>query len=191
MVHPGSGAAPPFARPDVVRFGLWLFLATVAMLFAAFASALLVRRAGSDWQPVVLPPIVWANTAVAVAASGLAEAARRGAKGHRWARTRAALAAVALLGVAFLAGQGFAWHQLAARGLTPAGNPHAAFFYVLSGLHGIHLAAALLVAAAGAAWSGPARRLDDLDPIWPDLTAAFWHVLTALWLGVLVLLTWR
>jgi cytochrome c oxidase subunit 3 len=185
-------ATPAWPRTDVVRFGVWVFLATVVMLFAAFASALLVRRAGSDWQPVALPPVVWASATTLVAASALAEAARRSAHQAHWRRARQRLAAVAGLGLLFLAGQALAWQQLAGRGLGLAGNPHAAFFYVLSGLHGLHLAAALVVAAWGAAESGPARRAaDDLGPAWADVAASLWHVLTGLWLGVLVLLAWR
>ena len=29
------------------------------MLFAAFTSAYIVRRSGSDWRHVALPPILW------------------------------------------------------------------------------------------------------------------------------------
>lgn len=186
------GEEPPwaFGRAEVVRVGLWSFLATVVMLFAAFASALLVRRAGADWRPVALPAVVWANAAVLVSASGLAEAARRSAHREAWPRTRRLLAGLVGLGALFLVGQAVAWYGLASRGLGLATNPHAAFFYVLSGLHALHLTAALVVAGYGAAYSDAPRTDQDLGATWPDLAAVFWHVLTGLWLWVLALLAW-
>ena len=39
------------------------------MLFAAFTSAYIVRRSGSDWHHVTLPLILWFNTAVLAASS--------------------------------------------------------------------------------------------------------------------------
>ena len=35
-------------REDQLRLGLWMFLGTVTMLFAAFASAFIVRRSGTE-----------------------------------------------------------------------------------------------------------------------------------------------
>ena len=45
----------PQLRGNQVRLGLWMFLGTVTMLFAAFASAFIVRRSGADWEPIPLP----------------------------------------------------------------------------------------------------------------------------------------
>src|SRR4051812_27587073 len=44
----------PTLREDQLKLGLWLFLATVTMLFAAFTSAYIVRRSGTDWRAVAL-----------------------------------------------------------------------------------------------------------------------------------------
>ena len=62
-------------REDQLKLGLWMFLATVTMLFAAFASAYVVRRSGSDWLHVPLPSILWWNTLVLAASSVAVEAA--------------------------------------------------------------------------------------------------------------------
>ena len=58
------------------QLGLWVFLATVSMLFAGFTSAYLVRQAGSDWQPIPLPPILWFNTALLLLSSLTMEVGR-------------------------------------------------------------------------------------------------------------------
>ena len=48
--HAGWAEDTVARREDLVRLGLWLFLATVTMLFAAFTSAYIVRRSGHDWH---------------------------------------------------------------------------------------------------------------------------------------------
>jgi len=52
---------------------LLAFLATVVMLFAGFTSAYLIRRTGSDWARLELPPLAYANTLLLLGASGTLE----------------------------------------------------------------------------------------------------------------------
>ena len=76
--HSGAGWVEDEAgrREELVRLGLWMFLATVTMLFAAFTSAYVVRRSGSDWRQMALPSTLWLNTIVLGASSLALEAAR-------------------------------------------------------------------------------------------------------------------
>ena len=146
------------------------FLATVTMLFAGFTSAFLIRRTGSDWQPVALPKLAYANTLVLLAASVLLELARQRAS-H--AATRAAL----VCGLLFLAGQVQVWRLLAARGMFLSDTPEGAFFFLLSAVHGVHL----LGGVAALLWQLVQGRA-------PRLVAAYWHFLGLVWLYVLLLL---
>ncbi|MFQ5890781.1 MAG: heme-copper oxidase subunit III [Gemmatimonadota bacterium] len=180
------GHAPP--APGPYPIGLAAILATVGMLFAAFTAALLVRRTGADWVPVRLPGIVWLNTALLVASSAAVQRARgvmrRGASGPavRW------LAAGSVLGLLFLAGQLVAWRMLAARGVFLPTNPHAAFFYTLSAVHGAHVLGGLgalgwtLRRAAGGAYT--AARHIGLSH-----AAIFWHFVGGVWVYLLTLLS--
>lgn len=151
------------------QVALWGVLATVAMLFAAFASAYLVRQGGGDWHRVTLPGILWANTLVLAASSGTIELARRRPV---WIGASAALA------VLFLAGQLWAWWQLAAAGIYLPTNPHASFFYIMTGLHGAHLLGGVVLLVV--AWA--TRRAGTMD-----CAATYWHFLGLVWLGVLAL----
>jgi cytochrome c oxidase subunit 3 len=161
----------PVANSQLV---LWWFLATVTMLFAAFASSYLVRR-GSDpsWKTIQLPAFVWVNTAVLIVSSITLELARR-------QRRRGWLVATTAVGVAFLAGQVHIWNQLAADGVFLPTRPHGSFFYILSGLHGAHLLGGIVLLGY-ALMSSRAQAVQN--------AATYWHFLTALWLGVLALVT--
>src|SRR5262245_50330334 len=107
----------PTIREDQLKLGLWMFLATVTMLFAAFTSAYVVRRSGSDWRPVALPLILWINSAVLGTSSLAVEFAHgNGARG-RWTASAIAMAIAFALGVLFLAGQMIAWRQMVAAGV--------------------------------------------------------------------------
>jgi cytochrome c oxidase subunit 3 len=147
-------------------------VATVVMLFTAFAAAYLERAgAGRGWERIDLPQILWLNTGALVLSSVAAEAARR-------ASSRRALLLALLLGFAFVGGQLGAWRELHARGVFLPTSPYASFFYLLTGVHAVHVAAGLV--ALGLALVRP--RL--LGP-----AAVFWHVMGGIWLYVLGVLT--
>jgi len=182
----GGGGGPDEGARTVARYrtGTWLGLCAVVMLFAAFASAYVVRRgASNDWRPLQIPPVLWLNTAVLLASSVTIEQARRrvGPRQLQW------LAATALLGGVFLAGQYAAWLALRAAGVYVASNPSSSFFYLLTGAHGLHLAGGV-----AALWYASARAW--LDRGWTkrkaavEATALYWHFMDGLWIFVILLL---
>lgn len=178
---PGGGGL----LADPARLGLWLFLGTITMLFVGFTSAYIARRASADWRPLQPPAILWANTALLLASSGTVAAARR--RLRRWEPGVVAwLGATGALGLLFVAGQVQAWRVLTAQGLRLSSSPHNSFFYLLTGLHVVHLLGALVWFLA-VLWK--ASRLaytpgeDGLG-----LFATFWHFLGVLWLYLFLLL---
>jgi cytochrome c oxidase subunit 3 len=119
--------------------------------------------------------------------SSTLEQARRQAREGKMAGLHTWLTVTTVLGMAFLAGQVTAWRQLAAAGIFLATNPHAAFFYLLTGAHGLHLAGgigALVYAVRKVPVAGtPAQALDIADPV-----ATYWHFLAGLWVFLFVVL---
>lgn len=177
----GTGAEP--VQP--ARIAVWLIVATVTILFAAFTSTFLARRAEPDWQAVPMPGILWLNTGVLAVSSAALEWTRRGARRLSLGRLRSGLILATVLGLGFLAGQIAAWRQLAAAGVFLATNPHSAFFYLLTGAHGLHLLGGLL-ALFYASWKvRDASTGGIVDPV-----ATYWHFLGALWLYLFILLFW-
>lgn len=178
-------------RDDLVQLGMWMFLATVVMLFAAFTSAYIVRRSASDWAPIELPPILWLNTAVLMFSSIALEGGRFAVRRNNAVAARYALSAAALLGLAFLAGQITAWQELVARGVYVPTSPHSSFFYILTATHGIHVVAALALLTFTVTRIGNLRANRDRGA--ParliGASATFWHFLAAVWLYVLALVS--
>jgi cytochrome c oxidase subunit III len=84
----------------------------------------------------------------------------------------------------FLIGQLLAWRELTMAGDGLATGPAASFFYLLSGLHGLHivggLAALGLVVARGAVGT---HRLT----LSTGLCVVYWDFLLVVWVGLLVL----
>lgn len=176
-------------REDQLRLGLWMFLATVTMLFAAFTSAYIVRRSGSDWRHIPLPSTLWINTAILAASSAAVEIATRRGQARQWNAATVALVLAVGCGFAFLAGQMVAWRQLVAAGVYLPTNPHSSFFFMLTGAHAVHIVAALGVLVWGlvatrSAWSNPRAWSARMD-----LCRTFWHYLGGVWLFLFALVS--
>ena len=185
-VKPWVAAAPTGEQPGIgflppVKVALGVLLAVITSLFALFISAYWIRMELSDWRPLPEPGLLWANTGILFLGSvGLQWAWRAAAKGD-WAGLRKGMLAGGLCALAFMVGQVAAWQQLLGLGYYAQSNPANAFFYVLTGLHVLHLAGGLVAWARTArrAWAGeslPEARLGV------ELCAVYWHFLFVVWL---------
>ena len=116
------------------------------MLFAAFTSAYIVRSAGSRLGSAPdSHAILWVNTAVIAISSVVMEMARRAflPRGGRW-RSGSGCSRPRFSELLFLTGQFVAWGQLAEQGIYLQSHPHSSFFYVLTGVHALHLIAGVV-----------------------------------------------
>jgi cytochrome c oxidase subunit 3 len=136
------------------------------------------------------PRLLWVNTAALGLSSAALQWAKREAGHGRMEALRPALVAALALAVFFLAGQIQVWRELVAAGYVLADNPANSFFYMLTGLHGLHILGGLVVLAhttvvAFAADIAPERlRLSvDLSAIYSHFMLAVWLLLFALFAG--------
>ncbi len=177
--------------PPPSSTGIWVVIASIAMTFAAFTSALIVRQGSAlDWRHLTLPRILYLNTLVLIASSVALEIARRRVRvfmtGRRDETSDPAtwLYITLGLGLLFVAGQYVAWVQLRAQGLFLSTNPNSSFFYVLTAVHAIHVSGGL---------GGLARVIYRLKRMvlrksTLDATSHYWHFMDVLWLYLLLLL---
>jgi cytochrome c oxidase subunit III len=163
------------------RLGLWLIIAASIMLFAAFTSAYLVRQNTSDWIRIPLPSILLLTSTIIVLSSISAQWAFRSIRKGRVTNLKTGLVISVVLGIAFLIGQITAWNQLSAAGIYLHSNPASSFFYVLTGIHAVHIAGALLflLFITGRALRDTYSVKNNLGV---ELVVTFWHFLGALWL---------
>lgn len=166
---------------------LWALLATITMLFAGLTSAYLVRRVAGDWMALPMPGVLWFNTGVLVLSSFTIEFARGSLKRARQRAGNGWMLATTLLGLLFLAGQLLAWRALAAQGIYLPTNPHSSFFFILTGLHGLHLLGGMvaLLYALTTLWNP--RHATSRGAV-VDRCATYWHFLGGLWLYLVYLL---
>lgn len=174
-------------RRQINRLGLLVGLGAITMLFAAFTSAYLVRSGGADWVAIPLPAVLWLGTGLLALSSGTLELARRAFAAGNAVGFRSWSALTAALGTGFLAGQFASWRALNEAGLYLQSNPKSSFFFVLTGVHAVHLGAGVvaLLALFGLAAAG---RLVPGKSDAPTLTAIYWHFVGGVWLYLLAVL---
>lgn len=187
--------------PQQYRIGMWLALAAILMMFAALSSAYVFRstRALQNWQAFAVPLMLWVSTALILSSSATFEVARRAL--HRGEREvyRLWLSVSLLLGFGFLVSQLLAWRGLVGQGIYLATNPHSSFFYLLTGLHAVHLLGGIfgmsylvLRAGRGRSPKPDARDKEAKRRASVDAIGLYWHFMDGLWVYLFALLfLWR
>lgn len=134
-----------------------------------------------------LPDILWFNTAVILISSWTCESCVKSVAAGRQGTMRSMLGWTMLLGTVFLAGQFWGWLQLVERGFYSYTNVLSGMFYVLTGFHGAHLLAAIIILAilCRGAWAG-AYTVEKHQPL--RLGTIYWHFLGILWLALFIVL---
>jgi cytochrome c oxidase subunit III len=179
----GAPALPPAA------VGLGVFLAVVSSLFALFISAYLMRMQVADWAQLPAPKLLWFNTGVVILSSVALQYAQVAARRGWMEGVGDGLIVGGVFAVTFLVGQLLAWQQLNAAGYFLAANPANAFFYLFTGLHGLHLLGGLVALGmtANKVWRGGFKVKEVRLSV--QLCAVYWHFLLALWFVLFTLLT--
>lgn len=169
------------------KLGLFVFLAVLTSLFSLFISAYMMRMELGDWRPLAEPDLLWFNTASLVFSSVALQWALTSARRGQITQTRYGMLAAGFFALAFMAGQLMAWQQLIALGYLAQSNPANAFFYLITGLHAVHLLGGLVV------WSMTTFKLlagAELARVRlsVELCALYWHFLLVIWIILFSLL---
>jgi cytochrome c oxidase subunit 3 len=167
------------------QFGVIVFLASDVMLFAAFFAAyFLLRASNTPWPPddVELDvPRALAATLVLVASSFTFVAAERaGARPDGGRLMRRWLLVTMALGLAFLVNQLLEYASL---DFGADSHPYGSVYYLLTGLHGLHVTAG--IAAIGLLFVRAARAREHRDiATWEGGVSLFWHLVDVVWILV-------
>ena len=153
---------------------------------AMVGAFIFLRTTNNNWVPLHLPSIVWFNTAILLTSSVVIELARRRLAFGDVRRFRNLWAAGTALGVLFLIGQLVAWRQFVLAGFYVASNQASSFFYIFTGLHGLHLSggicALLFVNFRKFEKSAVSRAVAA------EVVSYYWHFMDGLWIFLFALL---
>ncbi len=200
----------PRERLRRARMGVFFAIASDLMFFVAIVSTFFVNQSTghinvynqyvNDWTPTAVPRILWFNTLVLLISSLTMEMARRQMfREHdamdEWLglgkpitrRTIPWLIATIILGLAFLAGQWTAWRQLAAQHVFFRTNQSSHFFYLITGVHAVHLFLGIAILIAAFTGLYLSRQLETRQII-VDSASWYWHAMGLLWIFLFALL---
>ena len=185
---------------------MMFFLTLVVLFYARQAGTHMdpstLRQVG-DWHPILMPPILFLNTAILLVSMLTMELARfhifqeidvieewLGLGTPALTRTRPWILATLVLGVLFLIGQFIAWNQLTSDGYAfdSRATPASYFFHIITGLHAVHLAFGILALLVCLCTLGLFRRV-HYRQIAVDATAWFWHAMGLAWFLLFAVLT--
>ena len=184
-------------RPDTglttPRLGIWLFLASEAMLFASLISAYVLLRGGAEFWPrqadYVNLPLALLNTGILITSSLTMVMAWLSLKAGRLESYRIYMALTVLAGAGFLLLKALEWSEKFAHHLYPATNNFLGIYFALTGLHIAHVVGGLLVnlvllVTGRRVWArSPARLTGRVE-----VAGLYWHFVDLVWLFLFPLL---
>ncbi len=178
--HPETGL-------NNVRLGVWLFLASEVMMFGGLFSAYFTLRAGSiePWTPQrehIAPAIL--NTVLLLGGSASLLAARRAARGNRIGGFRAWMTPAILLPLFFVPHKLLEYQHWWGRGVAAATNNQWAMYFLLTGIHALHVAGGVVVNVWLAAGTRDVPRLVNRL----SATALYWYFVDLVWLLLVALI---
>jgi cytochrome c oxidase subunit III len=189
---------------DASLLGMWTFLATEVLFFGGLFAAYLIYRAAypaafhaaSHHLDIVLGTI---NTAVLLTSSLTAVLAVHNAQQERRTEPARLLLITLALGVVFLGIKGLEYVHKFEENLVPGayfqwadpaerGPVHIFFvlYFVMTGLHALHMIIGIGVAAVMAWRTQRGRYVADYMPV--ELFALYWHFVDIVWIFLFPLL---
>ena len=178
-------------RPDTGlsngKLGVWLFLGSEVMLFAALFSSYILLRVGSlEWphgSQELSVPLAFFNTVVLISSSVTMVMAWASLKMHDWAKHRIYLIATFLLAASFLVNKYFEYSSHWTRGDVPSHSTFLAIYFTLTGLHGLHIIGGMVVMAY---LLGPGAKMYKSHPDQftgrIEYTGLYWHFVDLVWI---------
>lgn len=175
------------------KFNLWLAIISLIMVFGGLTSAYLVARSMVK-QPEFfdIPNLLWINTGIIILSSLSMQFAVWRAKKGDDKQAMVGLVLTFMMGVAFLIGQWNVYTEMVLGGnffVDPMrADDSVAYFYILTGLHGSHIIAGLIVLAFAIVKTGFNKYKPGKKVLSLEMSATFWHFLDLLWVYLFVFL---
>ncbi|HOJ61667.1 MAG TPA: heme-copper oxidase subunit III [bacterium] len=177
--------------PGAGRLGMFFFIASLSMLFAAsLIGYLAVRLPQENWPPEDMPRLpagLWFSTAVILLSSAAIQLALRRIRAGDTAGLRKWLWITNGLGYVFLISQTVNWTQLILLRVTASVNLYAFTFFMLTGLHALHVLGGLIELGIVTRKAYRGIYTAAYHP-GVEYSAIYWHFLDVVWIIMFALL---
>jgi len=179
------------ARPDTGvyngKLGIWLFLASEVMLFGALFSTLILLRTSAPVWPhgweVLNVPLATVNTFVLIASSVTVVLAWANLRLGELKKGKFFLLLTLLCGFAFMGIKAYEYGTKFQHHLYPSTNNFYATYFVMTGLHGLHVVGGMVVFAylllTADKWYAEKR---DQFTNRVEVTGLYWHFVDLVWI---------
>ncbi|WP_069791627.1 cytochrome c oxidase subunit 3 [Cyanobacterium sp. IPPAS B-1200] len=170
-------------HPDLRMFGLVMFLIAESMIFFGLFSAYMIYYATMPEWPtggieleLLLPGI---NSVILISSSFVMHKGQSCIKNNDEKGLKLWFGITALMGAIFLAGQGY---EYATTGFGLTDSLFASCFYVLTGFHGLHVAAGLSFILAVLWRSREAGHYSAESHFGVEAAELYWHFVDVVWI---------
>ncbi len=185
-------AAPPDAEHSGTgvtntKLGMWIFLSSEFLLFGAFISTYLLYKDRSTSGPTPAKiyniPFTSCTSFILLMSSLTMVLALAAIQRGDYRRLRIWLLATALFGMTFIGGQVFEFTEFYRKGLALKTNLFGSSFFVLTGLHGAHVTAGIIMLLSlwGLSMQG---RLSSADSERVEIAGLYWHFVDVIWIVI-------
>lgn len=171
----------------------WFLLIVVLMTFGGLIGAYIVISTNGvlEWRPFNLPFQVYFSTVLILASSLTYTIAQKAIKQNEHQKTKKWLLATTVLGAMFISSQILAWLALVNRGFYVRSNPYAAFFYIMTALHAVHVLGGIIALGYVVLQNWQPNDAEKALERRRDISGAvgwYWHFMGGLWIVLLGLL---
>lgn len=177
------------------KLGIWIFLASEAMLFGGMFSAYVILRLNAtneqwaEWSSVLNVPLATLNTIFLITSSITVVLGWAALMKKDFNKYRMHMILTLLFGVGFMVIKYFEYSAKFHHGLAPSSNPFLAVYFTLTGLHGIHVLGGMAVLGY-LCW--PGSSMYKSDPVRftgrVECAGLFWHLVDLVWIFLFPLL---
>jgi heme/copper-type cytochrome/quinol oxidase subunit 3 len=178
-------------RPDTglynAKLGVWLFLASEVMLFGAlFSSYILLRNSAASWpagDEILNIPVAFVNTLVLIGSSVTMVMSWASLKMNDLGKFRLYMGLTILCAFAFLGIKAYEYGTKFSHHDYPSQSTFLAIYFVLTGLHGLHVIGGLIV---NSYFWGPGAKMFATDPDRfanrIEVAGLYWHFVDLVWI---------
>lgn len=184
-INASAAEIPGAERIASGKIAVWWFLASEVMVFGGLMGTFILFRIAHGGWNAQAANVNWRlgafNTLLLVTSSLTMILALSASQAGRRERSARFLLLTVLLGLAFLGVKSFEYQHEISEGFTPTSNLFWSFYFILTGLHAIHVLAGIVLNASlyiaairGKLWAGNASRI--------EFAGLYWHFVDVVWI---------